>query len=130
MLDGVSSNSRATIAEIEIGPYPVDGVAIEVDDPAVPVAEPEPVLRGRQGVELNDRLVALHQQVLDDELGARWAGTLASFRESPRQEVGFRLVVTGERMGAFNDPVDLIGDMLEKARTRPLARDHLKIFCT
>src|ERR1700733_2611880 len=56
--------------------------------------------------------------VLDDELSAV-GQNLAELREDPGQEIGFRLVVTGQRMRAFDDPVDLVVYMLEK--TRPIA---------
>src|ERR1700693_343710 len=53
--------------------------------------------------------------MLDDELSPV-GQNLDELRESPRQEVRFRLILTGERMCAFDDPVDLIVDMLKKAR--------------
>jgi hypothetical protein len=52
---------------------------------------------------------------------------LGELRESPRQEVGFRLIVTGERMCAFDDPVDLIVDMSKKLVPSPCSRP-LKIL--
>src|ERR1700756_3549314 len=59
--------------------------------------------------------------MLDDKLSTAWQN-LGELRESPRQEVGFRLIVTGEQMRAFDDPVDLIVYMLEKARTVALLK--------
>ena len=51
--------------------------------------------------------------MLDDELGPV-RQNLAKLREGARQEIRFRLVVPRERMRAFDDPVDLIINMLEK----------------
>src|ERR1700686_5385736 len=53
--------------------------------------------------------------MLDDELSPV-GQNLAELREGPGQEIRFRLVVTGQRMRAFDDPVDLVVDMFEKAR--------------
>src|ERR1700681_3457502 len=64
-------------------------------------------------MKFQDNLVILHEQMLDDELSAV-GQNLAELRESPGQEIGFRLVVTGQRMRAFDDPVDLVVYMLEK----------------
>jgi hypothetical protein len=105
----------------------VDGVAIEVANPAVPVVEPQSVLRRRQGMKFHDSPIILHKQMLEEELSAL-GQNLVEFREGPRQEIRFRLIMTDERMRAFDDPVDLIVYMLEKApppRSRPL-----KIFRT
>ena len=53
--------------------------------------------------------------MLDNELSP--AGqNLGELRKGPRHEVRFRFIVTGERMRAFDDPVDFIIHMLEKAR--------------
>jgi hypothetical protein len=60
----------------------------------------EPALRRRQGVKLHDNLIILHEQMLDDELSA--AGqNLAELRESPRQEVGFRLAPSAQHAHIF-----------------------------
>src|SRR5580698_7634979 len=83
--------------------------------PAVPVVESQSVLRRRQGMKFQDSLVILHEQMLDDELSAV-GQNLAELREGPGQE-GFRLVVTGQRMRAFDDPVDLVVYMFEKTRS-------------
>src|SRR4029077_18906254 len=99
---------------VEIGPHSVDGAASEVDHPAVPVVEPQSVLRRGQGVKFHDSLVFLHEQMLDDELSPV-GQNLAELREGPGQKIRFRLVVTGQRMHAFDDPVDLVVYMLEKA---------------
>ena len=66
-------------------------------------------------MKFHDSLIVLHEQMLDDELSPV-GQNLGELREGPRQEFRFRLVVTGERMRAFDDPVDLIVDMLEKTR--------------
>ncbi len=52
--------------------------------------------------------------MLDDELSPV-RQNLGELREGPHQKIRFRLIVTGERMRAFDDPVDLIVYMLEKA---------------
>src|SRR4029077_1063358 len=83
--------------------------------PAVSVVEPQSVLRRGQGVKFHDSFVILHEQMLDDELSSI-GQNLAELREGPGQEIRFRLVVTGQRMRAFDDPVDLVIYMLEKAR--------------
>jgi len=72
-------------------------------------------------VKFHDSLVILHEQMLDDELSPV-GQNLAELCECPRQEIGFRLVVTGERMCALDDPVDLVVNMLEKNSRRRLAR--------
>src|SRR5262245_54948005 len=69
-LDRVFFEETRDHRRIEIGPHAVDGVAVEVDDPAVPVVEPQSVLRRRQGPKLHDSLIVLHEQMLDDELSA------------------------------------------------------------
>src|SRR5580658_5740070 len=66
-------------------------------------------------MKFHDSLVILHEQMLDDELSPV-GQNLGELCEGSRQEVGFRLVVTGQRMRAFDDPVDLVVYMLEKAR--------------
>ena len=66
-------------------------------------------------MKFHDSLIILHEQMLDDELSAA-RQNLGELREGPRQEIRFRLIVTGERMRAFDDPVDLIVYMLEKTR--------------
>jgi hypothetical protein len=55
-------------------------------------------------VKFHDSLIILHEQMLDDELSPV-GQNLSELRESPRQEVGFRLILAGERMCAFDDPV-------------------------
>src|SRR5271170_2292016 len=66
-------------------------------------------------MKFHDRLTILHEQMLDDELSPI-GQNLAELREGPGQEIRFRLVVTGQRMRAFDDPVDFVVYMLEKAR--------------
>jgi hypothetical protein len=127
-LDRVLFEETRNHRRIEIRPHLVDGIAIEVDDPAVPVVEPQSVLRRRQGMKFHDSLIFLHEQMLDDELGSVWQN-LVELRESPGQEIRFRSIVTGERMCAFDDPVDLIVYMLEKARAVALLKP-LKILRT
>jgi len=53
--------------------------------------------------------------MLDDELSPV-GQNLGELRKGPRHEIRFRFIVTGERMRAFDDPVDLIVYMLEKTR--------------
>ncbi len=65
-------------------------------------------------MKFHDSPIILHKQMLEDELSAV-GQNLVEFREAPRQEIRFRLIMTGERMRAFDDPVDLIIYMLEKA---------------
>jgi hypothetical protein len=71
-------------------------------------------------VKFHHSLVILHEQMLDDELSPV-GQNLAELREGPGQEIRFRLVVTGQRMRAFDDPVDLVlvVYMLEKATPSP-----------
>src|SRR4029077_3394917 len=120
-LDRVFFEQTRDHRRVEIGPHSVDGVTIEVDDPAVSVVEPQSVLRRGQGVKFHDSLVILHEQMLDDELSPV-GQNLAELREGPGQEIRFRLVVTGQRMHAFDDPVDLVVYMLEKARAVALLK--------
>ena len=61
------------------------------------------------------------KQMLENELSAV-GQNLVEFHEAPRQEIRFRLIMTGERMRAFDDPVDLIVYMLEKARSIALLK--------
>jgi hypothetical protein len=79
-------------------------------------------------MKFHDGLIILHEQMLDDELSPV-GQNLGELREGARQEIGFRPIVTGERMCAFDDPVDLIVDMLEKARAVALLKT-LKILRT
>jgi hypothetical protein len=72
-------------------------------------------------MKFQDSLVILHEQMLDDELSPV-GQNLAELREGPGQEIRFRLVVTGQRMRAFDDPVDLVVYMLEKARAIALLK--------
>jgi hypothetical protein len=89
-----------------------------VANPAVPVVEPQSILRRGQGVKFHDSLILLHEQMLDDQLSPV-RQNLGELREGPRQEIRFRLILAGEWMCAFDDPVDLIVYMLEKARPSP-----------
>ena len=57
----------------------------------------------------------LHEQMLDDELSPV-GQNLAELCKGPGHKISFRPVVTGERMRAFDNPVDLVVYMLEKAR--------------
>jgi hypothetical protein len=66
-------------------------------------------------MKFHDSLVILHEQMLDDELGPV-GQDLAELREGTSQEIRFRRVVAGQRMRAFDNPVDLVVDMREKAR--------------
>ena len=79
-------------------------------------------------MKFHDSLVILHEEMLDDELSPI-GQNLAELREGPGQEIRFRLVVTGQRMRAFDDPIDLVVYMLEKARASPCS-SPLKIFLT
>ena len=79
-------------------------------------------------MKFHDSLIVLHEQMLDDELSPV-GQNLGELREGPRQEFRFRLVVTGQRVRAFDDPVDLVVDMLEKARAVALLKT-LKILRT
>ena len=79
-------------------------------------------------MKFDDSPIILHKQMLEDELSAV-GQNLVEFREAPRQEIRFRLIMTGERMRAFDDPVDLIVYMLEKLAPSPCSRP-LKIFRT
>src|SRR4029077_16503547 len=72
-------------------------------------------------MKFHDSPVILHKQMLEDELSAV-GQNLVEFREASRQEIRFRLIMTGERMRAFDDPVDLIVYMLEKARSVALLK--------
>src|SRR5271155_5800420 len=112
-LDRIFLEETRDHRRIEIGPYLVDCVSIEVDDPAILVVEPQSVLRRGQGVKFHDSLIILHDEMLDDELSPM-GQNLSELRKGPRQELRFRLIVTGERMRAFDDPVDLVVYMLEK----------------
>src|SRR5271167_4933285 len=120
-LDRIFLEETRDHRRIEIGPYLVYCVSIEVDDPAISVVEPQSVLRRGQGVKFHDSLIILHQQMLDDELNSV-GQNLGEFREGPGQEIRFRPVVTGERMCPFDDPVDLVVDVLEKAGTIALLK--------
>ena len=75
----------ALIAKSREAKSNVDGVVSEVNHPAVSVVEPHSILRGRQGVKFNDRLVVLHEQMLDDQLSPV-GQNLAKLRESTRHE--------------------------------------------
>src|SRR6476469_8562947 len=72
-------------------------------------------------MKFHDSPIILHKQMLENELSAV-GQNLVEFREAPRQEIRFRLIMTRERMRAFDDPVDLIVYMLEKARSIALLK--------
>ena len=117
---------------IEIGPRLVDRVAIEVDDPAVSVVEPEPVLGRRQRMKLHDSLIILYEDMLDDELGPMGQNLVELF-EGPRYKIGFRTVVTSERMCTFDRPINVVVYMFEETRTvaflKPLEDPSNVVFC-
>ena len=50
-------------------------------------------------MKFHDSPIILHKQMLEDELSAV-GQSLVEFREAPRQEIRFRLIMTGERMRA------------------------------
>ena len=55
---------------IEIDPYLIDGVAIEMDDAAISVVDSNYVLCLRQGVTFNHSPKILNEQMPDYELGS------------------------------------------------------------
>src|SRR5262245_43417972 len=114
-LDRIFLEQTRDHRRVEICPHSVDGAASEMDHPAISVVEPHSVLRRRLGVKLHDSLIILHEEMFDDKLGTVWQN-LVELREGSGEEIRFRLVVTGKRMCAFDDPVDLVVNMLEKAR--------------
>lgn len=54
--------------------------------------------------------------MLDDEIGAP-RKDLVQFVESPRNKVGFGVIVAGKWMRPFDNPVDPIVDMLKEVGT-------------
>src|ERR1700733_1729043 len=99
---------------IEIGSNLDYRAVYKAADPAIAVIKSQTVLCGRHGMKLHDCLVVLHEQMLDNELSPV-RQNLGQLREGSGQEIGFRLVMTGERVRAFDNPVNLIVDVLEKA---------------
>ena len=87
-LDWVFLEQTRDHRRIEIGPHSVNGVAIEVANPAVPVVEPQSVVRRRQGMKFHDSPIILHNQMLKDEFSAV-RQNFVEFREAPRQEIRF-----------------------------------------
>jgi hypothetical protein len=96
---------------IEIRPNLNDGLSAKADDPAVARVESQAILCGCQRAEFDDRLIVFEQDVFDDELH-----TLRQdpFRIGATNQLSFGAILASQRMGSFNDPVDVVGDMVEK----------------
>ena len=79
------------------------------------IIEAKAVFGGRFGMQLHDRDVVLHDQIVDVQFAHRSAAPCRAWRRYRRRNrLGF--VVPGERMRAHHGPVDVIGDVGEKAR--------------
>jgi hypothetical protein len=65
-------------------------------------------------MELDHRIVPYDHKMLHNEFGAI-SEHFAEFGESSSDEVGLRFVRAGKRMGSHYGPVNVIGDVLEKA---------------
>src|SRR5580704_12849064 len=66
-------------------------------------------------MKLHDGLIILYEQMLDDELGPVGQNRV-ELGEGPRYEIGFRPVVTRQRMCAFDGPINVVVYVFEEAR--------------
>ena len=79
------------------------------------IIEAKAVFGGRFGMQLHDRDIVLHDQVVDVQLRPV-RQHLAELGEGTGDEIGFGFVVAGKRMRAHHGPIDVIGDVGEKTR--------------
>src|SRR6202789_98631 len=81
--------------------------------PAVTVVEPKSVLRGRQGVQLHNGIVTADQNILNTKLSS-FRQDFAKFREGSFDEGRFGAIVASQWMRSFDNPIDLVVDMIEE----------------
>ena len=67
-------------------------------------------------MQLNDRPIARHQHMLRMKLSAV-RQDLRKFVKGVRQKIRFGVVMTGKRMGAFNRPINIVGNVREEFST-------------
>jgi hypothetical protein len=96
---------------VEIGPNLIDDLSGKMDNPAVARVEPGAVLRDSQRAELDDGFVVSQHDMLHDEL--------RTYRHDPvgkaaGKKVTLGAIVSNEGMGSFDDPIDIVGDMVEE----------------
>lgn len=109
LLEQTSHESR-----IKVGTDCHDPAVSKSANPAVPVVKREPVLCGSFGMQFHHRPVIAYQKMLYVQLGA--------LRQNLRQpvkgmceKISFRVIVPGKRVCPLDNPVDIVGDMLEES---------------
>jgi hypothetical protein len=96
---------------VEIGPNLIDDLSGKMDNPAVARVEPAAVLGGRQPAEFDNRFVIFHRYMLHDELRTRRHDPL---RKAAGKQVMLGAIVSNKGMGSVDDPIDIVGDMVEE----------------
>jgi len=96
---------------VEIGPNLIDGLSGKMGNPAVARVEPAAVLCDRQRAELDDGFVVFHGYVFHDELRTHRHDPIG---KAAGKQVTLGAVVRNEGMGSFDDPIDIVGDMVEE----------------
>jgi hypothetical protein len=96
---------------VEIGPNLIDDLSGKMDNPAVARVEPGAVLRDSQRAELDDSFVISHHDMLHDELRTHRHDPIC---KAVGKKVTLGAVVSNEGMGSFDDPIDIVGDMVEE----------------
>src|SRR5262249_11762513 len=82
-----------------------------MDNPAVASVEPDAILCGRQRAELDDGLVVCHNYMFHNELRTH---TQDPVRKAAGKQVTLGTVASSQGMGSFDDPIDVVGDMVEE----------------
>jgi hypothetical protein len=96
---------------VQIGSNLIDDFSGKMDNPAVASVEPDAVLCGSQRAELNDGFVVSHHYMFHDELRTQRHDPI---RKAAGKKVTLGAVVSNKGMGSFNDPIDIVGEVVEE----------------
>ena len=94
---------------VQIGSNLIDDLSRKMDNPAVASVEPNAVLCGSQRAELDDGFVVSHHYMFHDEPRVQ-----NPIRKAAGKKVTLGAGVSNKGMGSFNDPIDIIGDVVEE----------------
>src|SRR5476651_1199555 len=84
-----------------------------MNHPAVAVVEPKTILCGREGMKLHRGIVSANQNILDVKLSA-FRKDFAQLGEGSFDESRLGMIVAGKWMRTFDNPIDLVVDMIEE----------------
>lgn len=101
---------------VQIGADPVDDLAVEMNEPAIAIVETKSVPGGGKRMQFDDGPVVLDQDMLHHELRALRQHFVQP-GERAGDEVGLGMIMAGQRVRAFDRPVDVVVDVVEECST-------------